>query len=246
MKIIIDKTLPEFFYKFTNVERAIEIIKNRQLWFSRPENFNDPFDCNINLIDFEPTEKQIELVINDKVKRNRKTRREEIKKNKRNAYRIINQFSEQSNEMFQNSGICCFSEKHENILLWSHYAQNHKGICLGFSKKITEIASMTGKVKYADHYKKAPFFKMNGEAVYHLIFTKSKDWSYEQEIRAVRILDNGKTDFDISNLTEIIFGCKTENKVVQEMKKLISDLGIKHIKFKQAKQIKSSFDLKFE
>jgi hypothetical protein len=246
IKITIDETLPDAFYKFTSAERAIEIVKNKQLWFSSPKNFNDPFDCNINLIDFQPSEEQIKTVINEKVQRNRKTRRQEIQKNKRNAYRIRNQFAEQLNEMFQNSGICCFSEKYENILLWSHYAENHRGICLGFNRGISKIATMSGKVQYRDNYEKALFFGMKGEAIYHLVFTKSKDWSYEQEIRAVRILSNGKTDFDICHLTEIIFGCKTEKSVIQEMKKIIFNLGTTHINFKQAKQTKSSFNLSFE
>ncbi len=246
MRIEIDETLPNHFYKFTSAERAIEIIRNKQLWFSSTVNFNDPFDCNINLIDFEPNDEQIKMVINDKVQGNRKTRREEIKKNKRNTYRIRNQFSEQSNEIFQNSGICCFSEVNDNILLWAHYADNHKGICLKFNNGISEIATMTGKVQYKDNYERASFFNQEGDAIYHLIFTKAKDWIYEKEIRSVRILDFGKNDFKIEHLTEIIFGCRTDKKVILEMKKVVSELKLKHIKFKQAKQTKSSFKLKLE
>jgi len=225
LRIEIDENLPNAFYKFTSAERAIEIVRNKQLWFSSPANFNDPFDCNINLIDFEPNDEQIKMVINDKVQGNRKTRREEIKKNKRNAYRIRNQFAEQSNDMFQNSGVCCFSEVNDNILLWAHYADNHKGICLKFSNGISEIATMTGKVQYKDNYESASFFNQEGDAIYHLIFTKAKDWIYEKEIRVVRILDFGKNDFKIEHLKEIIFGCRTEKKVIQEMKK--SSFGIK-------------------
>ncbi len=246
MKIEIDETLPDNIYKFTNAERAIGILKNQQLWFSKPEKFNDPFDCNINLIDFEPNEDQIKMVINDKLRGNRKDKREEIRKNKKNAYRIKKQFVEQSNEMFQNSGVCCFSERKDNILLWGHYADNHKGICLKFSNEISNIATIAAKVKYKDKYEKASFFNEKGNAVYHLIFTKSKDWAYEKEIRLIRILDYGKTNFQIEHLCEIIFGCKTEKSVITRMKKLVAGLEMKHIKFTQAKQTKSSFELNFE
>ena len=246
MEIEINETVPDYFYKFTNAERAIGIIKERQLWFSKPENFNDPFDCNINLIDFEPNEDQIKMVINDKLQGNRKAKREEIRKNKRNAYRIRNQFAEQANEMYQNSGVCCFSERKDNILLWGHYADNHKGVCLKFSNDISKIATMTGKVNYRDKYEKASFFNDKGNAVYHLIFTKSKDWNYEREIRCVRILDYGKTDFSIEYLTEIIFGCRTEKSIIKKIKNEVSKLKLNHIKLSQAKQTKSSFDLKFE
>lgn len=245
MEIEIDETLPDYFHKFTSAERAIEIVENQQLWFSSPKKFNDPFDCNINLIDFEPNEDQIKMVINNKVQRNRQTRREEIKKNKRNAFRIRNQFAEQANEFYQNSGVCCFSEKRDNILLWAHYADNHRGICLKFSKGISEIATMTGRIQYKDKYEKASFFNDKGDAVYHLIFTKSKDWIYEKEVRSINILDYGNVDFKAEYLTEIIFGCKTEKSVVSRMKKVAMELNFKHIKFIQAKQTKSSFELKF-
>jgi len=246
LKIDIDETLPEYFFKFTSAKRAIEIVKNSQLWFSNPKTFNDPFDTNIDLIDFEPNDKQIAMVINDKVQGNRRTRREEIKKNNKNAHRIRNQFSEQSNDFFQNSGVCCFSEVNDNILLWAHYANNHKGVCLKFHKTISDITTMTGKVKYRDKYQKASFFNHEGGAIYHLIFTKAQDWHYEQEIRALRILDFGKTDFRIEKLTEIIFGCKTEKRVIQYFKKILADLNLKHIILKQATQTKSSFKLRIE
>jgi hypothetical protein len=29
-------------------------------------------------------------------------------------------------------GLCCFSRSIDNYLLWSHYADSHKGVCLGF------------------------------------------------------------------------------------------------------------------
>jgi hypothetical protein len=238
--------LPSHFYKFTSATRAIEILITKQLWFSSPENFNDPFDCNIHLIDFEPNDEQIKMIINEKVAGNRKKRREEIKKNKQNAYRIRNQFAEQSDEITQKSGICCFSEKNDNILLWAHYGDSHKGVCLKFSSEISEIGTMTRMVEYKDSLKRASFFNEQGKSILHLFFTKAADWKYENENRIVRMLENGKTEFKIEYLTEIIFGCKTHKSVIAKVKKTISDLNIVHIKFRQAKQIKSSFKLMIE
>src|SRR5207253_3097370 len=30
-------------------------------------------------------------------------------------------------------GICCFSEEYNNPLLWSHYGDQHRGICIGYT-----------------------------------------------------------------------------------------------------------------
>jgi hypothetical protein len=38
--------------------------------------------------------------------------------------------------------ITCFSEVNYNILMWSHYANNHKGICLKF--KTTQLGNTVG------------------------------------------------------------------------------------------------------
>jgi hypothetical protein len=35
-------------------------------------------------------------------------------------------------ESFESYGVSCFSESWNSILMWSHYADRHKGICLGF------------------------------------------------------------------------------------------------------------------
>ncbi|MGX7666071.1 DUF2971 domain-containing protein [Flavobacterium pedocola] len=239
-----DDTLPEFFYKYTKIENVIKTLENKTIWFSSPKDFNDPFDCNIKLIDFTPSEEDIVKLINEKVAGNRALRRKEIQKNKQNPFRIKNQMNEQFQEVFYSSGVCCFSEINDDILMWSHYAENHKGICLKFNSSISNIADMTAKVKYSPTFEKEKFFSGDPYSVYHLVFTKSNNWFYEKEIRAVKMLYNGKIEFDIMNLTEIIFGCKTEETNIKLIKKLILELGYKHIICKQAVLTNSSFKLK--
>lgn len=248
IKIMTEKEndLPEFLYKYINIERGLSLISESKIWFSSPENFNDPFDCHIDLINFKPNEKQIKEIINEKVEGNNRTRRIEIQKNKRNPYRIINQFSTQANDFFKNSGVFCFSEIPDNMLLWSHYGDNHKGICLKFSKDITKISTLTDKVNYTENYERKSFYEKNGESIYHLLFTKSEDWKYEKEIRSVNILENGKVDFPIENLKEIIFGCRIDENEMKRIKEKIKELNLNHIKFKTAKQEKLSFKLKIE
>lgn len=240
----IDDTLPDFFYKYTQVENLLKSLENKTLWFSSPKQFNDPFDCNINLINFTPSEKDIVKLINDKVAGNRALRRKEIKKNKQNPYRIKNQMAEQFQETFHNSGVCCFSEIEDDILMWAHYAENHKGVCLKFNSSISDIATMTAKVQYKPNFEKEMFFSGDPYCIYHLVFTKSESWNYEKEIRAFIMMYNGKVAFDIKCLTEIIFGCKIEEENKKQIKRIVTELGYTHIIFKQATHTNSSFKLK--
>lgn len=39
-----------FWYKYHSVNRYLfDLLVNQEFWFSKPKDFNDPFDCNIDL-----------------------------------------------------------------------------------------------------------------------------------------------------------------------------------------------------
>jgi len=238
-----ERALPATIYKYTRVESAVRIINDKALWFSSPKQFNDPFDCNISLLDFKPDRAIITEIINDKVPANRAIRRKEIMKNRRSPHRIVNQATEQVQKLFYQSGVCCFSAVNENILMWSHYADNHSGICLGFDQAIAETATLASWVDYQTKFSTINFWRGEGQAIAHLLFTKAHDWHYEQEIRLTKTLGCGKSAFDIMHLTEIIFGLRTPPDEVTKVKELVRSCGYTHIAFKQVRISKSSFSL---
>jgi hypothetical protein len=68
--------------------------------------------------------------------------------------------------------------------MWSHYADKHKGICLGF-----EVPEGCAKdVKYVGEVKQIGMLRTavggeNDEVLEHLLWAKYEGWSYEQEVR---------------------------------------------------------------
>ena len=82
-------------------------------------------------------------------------------------------------------GLLCFSERWDNPVLWSHYAEKHCGICLGFDVADDAIA----RVEYANRRFKvrADPIKSTGapgqESVRKLMLTKYSHWRYEREWR---------------------------------------------------------------
>ena len=47
--LVESKIVPRYLYKFMKADdNLIDNLKNNQLWFSSPKDFNDPFDCKIN------------------------------------------------------------------------------------------------------------------------------------------------------------------------------------------------------
>lgn len=81
-------------------------------------------------------------------------------------------------EVAKQFGILCFSRSWQNTVLWSHYAANHRGICLGFEVDDQYLRPIT-YVK-----ERLPLsVPITEAAIQQLLYTKYKDWSYEEELR---------------------------------------------------------------
>jgi len=77
-------------------------------------------------------------------------------------------------------GLLCFSKTWKNPVLWGHYADKHKGICLGF--KVPRGA--VKKIDYIDSRLLLPPDVPDEAFMEKLLFTKFSHWEYEQEYRA--------------------------------------------------------------
>ena len=108
----------DILFKYRSFEaNSLSILINQNLYFSNPIDFNDPFDGQLDIynglkrlaeIDEEfilPDEKELSVQVNAIV------------------------------ESFKDLGVLSLSERFDSILMWSHYANHHKGFCLGFSRK---------------------------------------------------------------------------------------------------------------
>lgn len=113
-------------------------------------------------------------------------------------------------------GLLCFSRNWSSPLLWAHYADKHKGICLGFDW--TGTTETLAPVDYRKSRLPRPK-ELNENVARQSLFTKSVDWKYEKEVRVYAQRDeeeNGNyfARFDDNNLKlcEVIVGhrCCTE------------------------------------
>ena len=113
-------------------------------------------------------------------------------------------------------GITCFSKSPSKTLMWSHYADKHNGICLGFSfEKKLEEGVMQLEIKYTDKIEPVRYFKETVFSIYNWVFTKSKVWDYEEEVRRVYVKKNGLIDFKKNDLREIYFGLGVSEDQIQ-------------------------------
>lgn len=81
-------------------------------------------------------------------------------------------------EMARLYGMLCFSSRWSNPVLWSHYADRHRGICLGFDVAPETAIEVT--------YVKERFglkMPLDEETMRSILGTKFDGWSYEEEWR---------------------------------------------------------------
>lgn len=99
--------------------------------------------------------------------------------------------------MSQDRGIVCFSRTWRNPVQWSHYADRHRGMCLGFEVH----ASLPMRVEYtatrlmreANALLAAPVTR---ETMRKVLCTKYSHWRYEQEERVFVSLEDKNRDSD--------------------------------------------------
>ena len=134
---------PDKFYKYRSlaskedVSRAIDIIKHHRIFFSSPVRFNDPFDCwprfNIEGGAAARLSYYKRLISKNMAADNRATRRLKLKKfKKKDAWKDKNVLDNFRQRLFEEEiskvGVLSMSSVNNNQLLWSHYADSHKGI----------------------------------------------------------------------------------------------------------------------
>ena len=115
-------------------------------------------------------------------------------------------------DIAKNKGLLCFSRSRYDPVQWAHYADNHKGLCLGFDvadenlKEIKYVSSRLAKSTLDDP-----------KNVDKILTTKFKHWAYEQEHRLVIDIDVTRANGDICFeefsedmvLKEVYIGCES-------------------------------------
>lgn len=139
------------------------------------------------------------------------------------------------NKLFPGVKVFCVSEDRDNLLMWAHYAQDHKGAVfeLWSLPEDDNPLSVARAVEYQDN--PPPFFseaewiddltgvkKLDLNAFYRrYAYIKSKHWSYEREWRVWYPGSNEAALHDNitlrhSEFASLYFGCRAEPSFVNE------------------------------
>lgn len=101
-------------------------------------------------------------------------------------------------------GVISLSATNSDLLLWSHYAAGHTGVCVEFEMEKDHLLKTATKINYQENMP-----EIDDNDPDNFVFTKCIDWKYEAEFRVVK--DKGAKKYHKikpSCITGVYFGVR--------------------------------------
>jgi hypothetical protein len=249
------------FYKYTTLETALKVISSRSFRWSSPLAFNDPFDNQAGFSFERSGDKyatatleamvrvacggvdlkkptlfgslarlfgQIEGMSPDRV---RQAMAETLPEMAERFEQLMPGFVEEIQGHLLNSRVLCVSEKCDNVVMWSHYADSHKGVVFKLrcideidntllaARKVDygkEFITFPGPDEYAKHCTGEEPIDLEALA-WDICYRKHEDWAYEKEWRVIIPLLGAPTEelFSLEHehpavFDEVYLGCRMD------------------------------------
>jgi hypothetical protein len=264
-------TLPNIIYLYYPFnENLLRMIYEPYVWFSKTETFNDPYELP-NVIEYDWTAAEFLNEVRFAYPHSRKkdgwgnqfkSSEDAFAYFQLNDTKTLEEIAKARissiEDTFKKFKISCFSRCFDNILMWSHYANKHRGVVIGYYlSKITSSDEkiIASDVDYRHHKKKIRAGESAGkitdilrtEYATRKILTKHPLWSYEQEFRLLTIDDNfcGQYKIPKDSIKEVFFGVNMDSAVRKSLIAATKKLEIELFDMKMLddyKIIKSSID----
>lgn len=179
----------------------IENLKNNSVRMTLPEHFNDPYDSSFNI---------------------------GIKANNEFERKLLDQtlYTPAKKSM----RICCFSESIESMLMWTHYASEHRGFAIEYAPhQKTSIALQLWPVFYRERLfditKYLTRIRTNLIPILPALH-KALDWKYEKEWRLIIPGSEGE-NLILPRPKAIYMGSKINPCIEKELKEIAFERKIR-------------------
>lgn len=282
----------DYFYKYFSYEGVFATLKNRTFKYTSPSEFNDPFDSQISLLPGVAEEELSDIfyeafscaLLKRKPVNHLGITSESLQRIPEGISRgdlekirpiLLSQIPQDHfkkayqkahgavSELMKDNFVFCVTENSDNILMWSHYAENHSGAVLKL-RCLVEAESLLCAALKVDYRKDFPWhgtkkewqhFMQTGQfsdpqkTYNQLILTKSKDWKYEQEWRVVFPMAECKGQKNVflsyheDELDSLYLGCKMAD---EHKKNLIHLIGTNYPWVKIYESTKSDYGFRLD
>lgn len=238
-----------FKYRPAN-KHTLDLLRNQNVHFSFPDEFNDPFDCKVS-IDWSGSDNDVvRWAGRQKLVEKQKALSGGLSWRNLPANHPIKFVLEKG--LDRQTMIYCVAGSPVNNLMWSHYAASHTGVCIGFRTEIhngalcilfddeslRSLGSLymggylpTAPVRYAlGRPKPYSVFRGNYRDIKPFLVTKSREWKYEKERRILLPAGEGLQQtikVSTSSIAEIYLGAKIGSSF---KKKVLSAVRLRYVR----------------
>lgn len=262
-------------------------IRESRIYFSHPAAFNDPLECTVPVtIENYQLYRQNYLEYLGKIISERIGDRE----NSFDRSRRIHEACEYGMPI-ENCLVYCFTRCENNRLMWSHYADQNRGICLCYefpdsNEELEQQIIWSDQIAFDSRHfgmqclsrpvvyervrpslhisnTSSPIEQWkfdNDYALIDAIFTKTEEWSYEQEWRLALVLPLRcekafPAGIDIGDyystlpkewLKGIIFGLRLDENYCNRIRNIVDESGYVNVEYRKARMAHGEVGLIYE
>lgn len=214
-----------------------DIFDRNQLYFAAPLEFNDPFESRYRQEWPGSHDDHVRWLTGFIMAEHRlpKTLARTVAEQELLQQSLESRFSDLDDvpvhSFRRKSLVLCLSRTWSSVLMWSHYSDSHRGICLEFEQR--HGCPFWGRIRDVVYSDVAPVINMlafgsranwsqakEDDLVRKTLLTKAKCWEYEQESRICLLFDEKRLHvFPKRSLSGVIFGCQTPPEHVELVRK---------------------------
>ncbi|MCF5657903.1 DUF2971 domain-containing protein [Pseudomonas poae] len=276
-------------FKYFGPDR-LSILQSRLIRFSQPSAFNDPFEF-LPYIDAIDTPDNITARFQQTMNRDfseeyaglddltksqltkdqfRMHMQSFLLSAENSSANVLNQLALYAQMKIhevscQHMGVLCLSETYDDLLMWAHYADCHKGFVIEFdsiSPFFHQRRSEKDDLRYLRpvlYKKERPAITLTNTDMSELFLTKSEHWKYEKEWRmVVGLIDADEVisdvggdiclyEFPASAIKAVFVGSKMQEDTLSALiKNIDSDRSLSHLEIFKGKVHPINYSLIFE
>lgn len=205
--------------------RDIQTMRENKIWFSGVINLNDPFEKVYSTKTLDGYDGTEEIVTE-----------------------LFNPFRKNVDEYFEKVGILSLCGENTNLVMWSHYADNHKGHCIEYNLNSEEINNLNFEKEdeiflFEVEYNNSPIDFLSFPSNFQFYLRrKSSLWNYEKEFRFISS-KSGLHKIPRKSIKAIYLGASANNLVKTALFDLCKE---RSIEFYQTNLSPNSYELKFQ
>lgn len=233
---------PAPLYKYVGLDRALAILKDRDIRFTQPRFLNDPHELSVEINPQSLTREFYEYLLGVGEAPDRAAHIA-----CRNVDRLVIDRVAWAMAEREKLGVLSLCDTPDNMLLWAHYANEHRGAVLELDVSALIVSPRTpdeiqamAQVIYSDE---RIDFVARRLPLWMTLNYKSAAWAYEREwrlYRSISALRHKTSDIYVAELPpgavkRIIFGARAAESIEKEtIQFIVNSPDHQHIRIEKA------------